>query len=35
MESLDFPYFYEDEEDYWTNIDYTNDVTVGKLSQGK
>ena len=33
MESLDFPYFYEDEEDYWTNIDYTNDVTVGKLSK--
>ena len=30
METLDFPYFYEDEEDYWTNIDYTNDVTIGK-----
>ena len=27
---LEFPYLYEDKEDYYTNIDYTSDITFGK-----
>ena len=31
-EDLDFPYIYDDKEDYYTNIDYTSDVTFGKYN---
>ena len=32
-EYLEFPYIYEDKEDYYTNIDYTSDITFGKYMQ--
>ena len=27
---LEFPYIYDDKEDYYSNVDYTSDVTFGK-----
>ena len=32
-EDLEFPYLYEDKEDYYTNIDYTSDITFGRYMQ--
>ena len=32
-DDLEFPYIYDDKEDYYTNIDYTSDVTFGKYKQ--
>ena len=28
-QDLEFPYVYDDKEDYYSNVDYTSDVTFG------
>ena len=31
-QDLEFPYVYDDKEDYYSNVDYTSDVTFGTLT---